>query len=88
MTYCPTPYRRDTVRATVVDLLEDLDEGSSIEYDIDSIVDVLLSNDIDDPRDMDPGDFDKLADAARRKAALLHWPVLQQMDRVAMWRKF
>ena len=60
MTYCPTPYRRDTVRATVVDLLEDLDEGSSIEYAIDSIVDVLLSNDIDDPRDMDPGDFDKL----------------------------
>lgn len=60
MTYCPTPYRRDTVRATVVDLLEDLDEGSSIEYAIDSIVDVLLSNDIDDPRDMDPGDFGRL----------------------------
>lgn len=60
MTYCPTPYRRDTVRAIVVGLLEDLDEGSSIEYAIDSIVDVLLSNDIDDPRDMDPGDFDKL----------------------------
>ncbi|AKJ71684.1 hypothetical protein SPI1_23 [Skermania phage SPI1] len=44
----------------MVGLLEDLDEGSSGEYGIDSIVDVLLSNDIDDPRDMDPGDFDKL----------------------------
>lgn len=30
----------------------------------------------------------ELADQARRKAAVLHWPVLQQMDRVAMWRKF
>lgn len=60
MTYCPTPYRRDTVRATVLRLLEKLDEGSSAEYDIDSIVDVLLSNDIDDPRDMDPGDFGRL----------------------------
>lgn len=30
----------------------------------------------------------ELADAARRKAALLHWPVLNQMHRVSQWANF
>jgi|SRR5690606_23283446 len=58
-------------------------EAMALHWDAESVQRTLTEQEADAYRNVA-----EHADGARRKAGLLHWPVIQQMARVGQWRSF